>query len=161
MHNRIEYSVFKHQENIYYIATESDHLVYLGWDEQYLKRKFNNLVKKHNEIHREVKRQLLDFLSGKRKKFNLKTKFYGTEFQKSVWEELAAISYGDKITYQDMAIRIGRDNSQRAVGAALGKNPIAIIYPCHRVIGKNQKLTGFAGGLKLKENLLLLESREF
>jgi O-6-methylguanine DNA methyltransferase len=104
---------------------------------------------------------LLDFLSGKRKKFNLKTKFYGTEFQKSVWEELAAISYGDKITYQDMAIRIGRDNSQRAVGAALGKNPIAIIYPCHRVIGKNQKLTGFAGGLKLKENLLLLESREF
>lgn len=105
-----------------------------------------------------AEKQLKEYFLGKRKQFHLELDFKGTEFQKSVWNELLKIPYGTVKTYSDIAKSIGRPKSTRAVGAANGKNPISIIAPCHRVIGINGSLTGFAGGLKAKEFLLKLES---
>lgn len=103
-------------------------------------------------------KQLDDYFSGKRKDFTLPLAPKGTDFQKQVWKELQTIPFGEKRSYLDIALKLGDKNSTRAVGAANGKNPIAIIIPCHRVIGENGKLTGYAGGLWRKEWLLDFES---
>jgi methylated-DNA-[protein]-cysteine S-methyltransferase len=84
----------------------------------------------------------------------------GTPFQKQVWEALLAIPFGETRSYGQLAKQLGNPNATRAVGAANGRNPIAIIAPCHRVIGSSGKLTGFAGGLNAKAHLLSLESRD-
>jgi methylated-DNA-[protein]-cysteine S-methyltransferase len=106
----------------------------------------------------EAERQLNGYFAGKLKKFSLKFDFAGTEFQKKVWRALAAIPFGETRSYGDIAKQIGRPNAVRAVGAANGRNPISIMVPCHRVIGSNGKLTGFAGGLETKAFLLKTES---
>jgi methylated-DNA-[protein]-cysteine S-methyltransferase len=103
--------------------------------------------------------QLDEYFSGKRKEFSLSLATEGTEFQKQVWHELETIPFGAKRSYLDIALKLGDKNATRAVGAANGKNPIAIIVPCHRVIGENGKLTGYAGGLWRKEWLLDFESK--
>jgi methylated-DNA-[protein]-cysteine S-methyltransferase len=100
---------------------------------------------------------LHDYFAGKLKKFSLPLDFSGTEFQKQVWRSLLTIPFGETRTYGQIARQIGRPKSVRAVGAASGKNPISIIAPCHRVIGSDGKLTGFAGGLEAKAFLLGLE----
>jgi methylated-DNA-[protein]-cysteine S-methyltransferase len=113
-----------------------------------------------DQIHpvlRETERQLHDYFAGKLKKFTLPLDFAGTEFQKQVWRSLLTIPFGQTRTYGQMAQQIGRPKAVRAVGAANGKNPISIIAPCHRVIGSDGKLTGFAGGLEAKATLLGLE----
>lgn len=106
----------------------------------------------------EARRQLTEYFDGKRKEFDLVLKPTGTEFQLQVLDELQRIPYGTTCSYSDIAERIGRPKAVRAVGAANGRNPIPIIIPCHRVIGKSGKLTGFAGGLDVKRQLLELES---
>lgn len=106
----------------------------------------------------EAKRQLGDYFAGKRREFGLPLDFGGTEFQRSVWAMLLTIPYGETWSYADVANRLGKPTATRAVGAANGQNPIPIVGPCHRVIGKNGSLTGFGGGLPLKEKLLALES---
>lgn len=106
----------------------------------------------------EAKRQLGEYLAGTRRNFDLPLDFGGTAFQRSVWETLLAIPYGETWSYADVANRLGKPTATRAVGAANGQNPIPIVGPCHRVIGKNGSLTGFGGGLPLKEKLLALES---
>lgn len=106
----------------------------------------------------EAERQLQEYFSGKRKSFSLKLDLQGTEFQKAVWSELLKIPYGETRSYGELARKIGNAKASRAVGAANGKNPISIIVPCHRVIGSSGKLTGFAGGLLVKEKLLKLEN---
>jgi len=103
--------------------------------------------------------QLDEYFSGKRKEFSLSLAPEGTEFQKQVWQELLEIPFGEKRSYLDIALKLGDKNATRAVGAANGKNPIAIIIPCHRVIGENGKMTGYAGGLWRKEWLLDFESK--
>ena len=114
--------------------------------------------KKH-PLLRDAERQLNAYFSGKLEKFTLKLDFAGTEFQKQVWSALLTIPFGETRSYGEIAAQIGRPTAVRAVGAANGKNPISIIAPCHRVIGSNGKLTGFAGGLKAKALLLDLESK--
>jgi len=104
--------------------------------------------------------QLKEYFSGKRKEFSLPLAPEGTSFQKQVWQELQAIPFGEKRSYLDIALKLGDKNATRAIGAANGKNPIAIIVPCHRVIGENGKLTGYAGGLWRKEWLLDFESQD-
>lgn len=104
--------------------------------------------------------QLDEYFSGKRKEFSLPLAPEGTLFQQQVWKELQNIPIGEKRTYLDIANKLGDKNLTRAVGAANGKNPIAIIIPCHRVIGENGKLTGYAGGLWRKEWLLDFESKK-
>jgi methylated-DNA-[protein]-cysteine S-methyltransferase len=104
--------------------------------------------------------QLREYFSGKRKEFELRLCPAGTEFQLQVWEQLRAIPYGQTISYGELARRLGNPAAARAVGLANGCNPIAIIIPCHRVIGASGKLTGFGGGLDVKEKLLALERGE-
>ena len=104
-----------------------------------------------------AKRQLTEYFNGKRQGFDLPCTATGTPFQTKVWKALSAIPYGSTRTYAQIARQIGRPRAVRAVGAAIGRNPLSILVPCHRVIGSNGKLTGFAGGLPRKEILLELE----
>ncbi len=106
------------------------------------------------EIIDQCIRQLDEYFQGKRETFELKLNPKGTEFQKRVWKELWKIPYGKTLSYGDIARRIKNQEAVRAVGQAIGRNPISIIIPCHRVIGGNGSLTGFASGLWRKEWLL-------
>lgn len=105
----------------------------------------------------KTKKQLEEYFGGKRKIFDLPLRPMGTPFQQTVWKALQTIPYGETRTYQDIAIQIGNEKACRAVGMANNKNPIGIVIPCHRVIGKNGGLTGYAGGLDKKEYLLKVE----
>jgi methylated-DNA-[protein]-cysteine S-methyltransferase len=109
------------------------------------------------EFFREAARQLEAYFSGKLQSFDLKLAPEGTDFQKYVWKALCEIPYGETRTYKEIAVSIGKPKAYRAVGLANNRNPIAIIIPCHRVIGSNGKLTGYASGLDVKEFLLRLE----
>ncbi|MCK9309589.1 MAG: methylated-DNA--[protein]-cysteine S-methyltransferase [Candidatus Cloacimonetes bacterium] len=109
------------------------------------------------EVEKETFRQLDAYFMGKLTEFDLPFFATGTVFQLMVWEELLKIPYGETITYGQLAARIGKPKAARAVGGALNKNPIAILLPCHRVIGSSGKLTGFAGGTDVKHYLLELE----
>lgn len=102
--------------------------------------------------------QLEAYFDGKRRSFDLALAPLGTEFQLAVWRALAAIPYGTTTTYAEIARAIGKPRAVRAVGAANGKNPLSIVVPCHRVIGKDGTLTGYAGGLPSKRKLLAIES---
>lgn len=102
--------------------------------------------------------QFKEYFSGKRKTFSIDLNPVGTVFQKQVWKELEQIPYGTTINYGELANRIGNPKASRAVGGANGKNPIPVIIPCHRVIGKDGSLTGFGGGITIKEHLLRLET---
>jgi methylated-DNA-[protein]-cysteine S-methyltransferase len=106
---------------------------------------------------KEVKNQLDEYLSGKRKVFDLPFELKGTDFQKSVWEAVNQISFGQTTTYMKLSQKLGNPAAIRAVGAAIGANPVLVIVPCHRIIGTNGQLTGYAGGLKRKQALLELE----
>lgn len=106
------------------------------------------------DVENEIQKQLKEYEDGNRKEFNLPLHLIGTEFQKQVWNALLEIPFGETRTYQEIAIRIGKPKALRAVGGACNRNPIGIIVPCHRVIGKNGSLTGYAGGLFYKELLL-------
>ncbi len=111
----------------------------------------------HHPVLLETERQLNEYFAGTRKEFSLELDFTGTDFQQAVWHALLTIPYGETRSYGEISLQIGNPNAVRAVGAANGRNPISIIAPCHRVIGSNGKLTGFAGGLEAKSLLLELE----
>jgi methylated-DNA-[protein]-cysteine S-methyltransferase len=111
----------------------------------------------NEEIFLKVIDQLDAYFKGELTKFDIELNIQGTDFQKKVWQELVKIPYGETISYGELAKRIGNPKASRAVGMANGKNPISIIVPCHRVIGKNGSLTGFGGGLEAKRTLLALE----
>jgi methylated-DNA-[protein]-cysteine S-methyltransferase len=106
-----------------------------------------------------AQQQLEEYFAGKRRKFTVKLDPAGTDFQTRVWNALRTIPFGETRSYGQIATQIGSDRAVRAVGAANGANPLSIIVPCHRVIGANGKLTGFAGGLEVKARLLALESK--
>ncbi len=105
-----------------------------------------------------VRRQLSEYFAGRRTSFNLRLAPRGTAFQQRVWAELVKIPFGTRATYGELARRIGRPAASRAVGAANGANPIAIVIPCHRVVGSDGSLTGYGGGLPLKRWLLAHEA---
>ena len=107
----------------------------------------------------ETERQLSAYFAGTLARFDIPLDFRGTDFQRSVWQALLTIPFGETRSYAAIARHIGRPAAVRAVGAANGRNPISIIAPCHRVIGSNGALTGFAGGLDAKDYLLRLEGR--
>jgi methylated-DNA-[protein]-cysteine S-methyltransferase len=114
---------------------------------------------KETELIKEAASQIKDYFEGKRKAFELPLAFEGTEFMKSVWKALREIPYGETRSYGDIAKSIGNPKAARAVGMANNKNLIPIVIPCHRVIGANGKLVGYAGGLDIKEQLLDLEKQ--
>lgn len=105
-------------------------------------------------------KQIKEYLNKERIDFNLPLNLEGTEFQKNVWTELRNIPYGETRSYKDIAIAVGNEKASRAIGMANNKNPIPIIIPCHRVIGSNGKLVGYAGGLNIKEKLLNIEKTD-
>lgn len=111
-----------------------------------------------NKITEQCKQQLQEYFDGNRKRFDLPLSPKGTDFQREVWRQLSLIPYGETTSYSFIAERLENPKAVRAVGAANGKNPISIIVPCHRVIGANGSLTGYAGGLKRKSWLLSLEN---
>lgn len=117
-------------------------------------------VLEETELIRKCKQELDEFFEGKRKIFDLPLAPEGTAFQKKVWDALREIPYGETRTYKDIAIAVDSPKGFRAVGMANNKNPIAIMVPCHRVIGTNGKLVGYAAGMEIKTWLLALEQRE-
>ena len=108
---------------------------------------------------RQAKRELAEYFAGKRTRFSVKLAPHGTPFQRSVWKAIAGVGFGKTIAYAELARRAGRPGSARAAGAATGRNPIGVIVPCHRIVGSNGSLTGYAGGLAKKRALLALEAR--
>lgn len=121
-------------------------------------KKESNEKIKETDLIKKTYTQIKEYLEGKRKIFTIDTNPEGTEFMKSVWKELEKIPYGETVTYGEIAKRIGNPKAQRAVGMANNKNHIMIIIPCHRVVGKNGALVGYAAGINIKEKLLKLES---
>ena len=142
------------------VATENA-LVAVLWENENPKRvRLAELIEQVNHpILLETQKQLREYFAGTRQQFDLPLDFEGTVFQKKVWQALLSIPFGENRSYRDIAEQVGNIKAVRAVGAANGKNPISIIAPCHRVVGVNGKLVGFAGGLNNKEILLGLEKQ--
>ena len=118
---------------------------------------YPRLAERKTELLAEGKRQLLEYLTGLRRDFSLPLNPQGTDFQRAVWRALEDIPYGETLTYGALARRIGRPRAVRAVGQANHRNPLSIFIPCHRVVGADGSLTGYGGGLDLKQTLLALE----
>jgi methylated-DNA-[protein]-cysteine S-methyltransferase len=110
-----------------------------------------------DEPFADVRRQLSEYFAGERRDFDVPLAMAGTPFQRSVWGALREIRYGETTSYGELARRLGRPSATRAVGLANGRNPIAVIVPCHRVVGSDGSLTGYGGGLERKRLLLELE----
>jgi methylated-DNA-[protein]-cysteine S-methyltransferase len=104
--------------------------------------------------------QLGEYFAGKRTRFSVPLRLNGTEFQESIWREIARVPYGQTITYSELAGRAGASQAVRATGTTTGRNPISIIVPCHRIVGKDGAMCGFAGGLERKRRLLELENTD-
>jgi len=134
-------------------------LVAVLWENENPKRvRLAELIEdQQHPILLKTQKQLNEYFSGQRQIFDLPLDFEGTEFQQKVWQALLSIPFGETRSYKDIAEQIGNVKAVRAVGAANGKNPISIIAPCHRVVGANGKLVGFAGGLENKDILLKIE----
>ena len=117
-----------------------------------------NMIK-NDKFFEEAKKQIIEYMSGERHTFYLKLNPQGTEFQKNIWNALCEIPYGETCSYKDIALAVGNDKAYRAVGMANNKNPIPLIIPCHRVVGSNGKLTGYAFGCSIKKRIIELEQR--
>lgn len=149
------------------IGSKEDKLCLCDWkyrkmrksiDERIMKGLEADYLEKKTDIHDDCIKQLNEYFQGERKEFDLELKLTGTPFQIKVWEELQRINYGETISYQMLSERLGDVKAIRAVAAANGANAVSIIIPCHRIIGSNNELIGYAGGLNTKRKLLDLES---
>lgn len=148
------------------LASVGDELCLCDWsgkpcaerNKRRLARYLNTYFKAEtNAILEEVKRQLNEYFAGTRRAFDIPLRTVGTDFQQQVWNALLSIPYGETRSYKEIATSIGKPQSIRAVAGAIGANGISILIPCHRVVGSNHSLTGFAGGLQAKQALLNLE----
>ena len=125
-----------------------------------LSARYGAEVQVDDEKTRRVRLELEEYFEGSRQAFDLELRPSGTEFQRLVWKELERIPFGDLTSYGEIARTLGRPRSSRAVGRAVGTNPIPVVIPCHRVVGKDRSLTGFGGGLPAKVALLGIEGVE-
>lgn len=137
------------------IRDNSQNITNLYFESENISR--DDVIIEESDLTKLAYTQIREYLDGQRKVFDLPLHPNGTEFQIKVWKALTEIPYGETRSYKDIAISIGNEKACRAVGMSNNKNPIPIIIPCHRVIGANKKLVGYAGGLDLKERLLDLE----
>lgn len=135
-----------------WIAEENNKIVHVAFSEI-------DGIKNETPLIIETYKQLNEYFAGERTNFNVPLSLDGTLFQTKVWKELMKIPYGQIVSYKYIAEKIGNPNASRAVGLANNKNKIAIIVPCHRVIGSNKKLVGYAGGLDIKKYLINLEQK--
>ncbi|MEW9050511.1 MAG: methylated-DNA--[protein]-cysteine S-methyltransferase [Neobacillus sp.] len=161
----IYWTLLTHENWSFYMAATSKGLCFVGSQNESLKelsdwagKRFPNGQLVQDDAHlKPYTDEIIEYLQGARDTFTLLSDYKGTSFQESVWKALCEIPYGATCTYSDIANFIEKPASVRAVGAAIGANPILITVPCHRVIGKNGKLTGYRGGLAMKTALLDLE----
>lgn len=151
------------------LASFADRLCLCDWsDNPFAERNMRRLTRnmktsfktETTSVLEETKRQLDDFFAGKRKAFDIQIRLVGTDFQQQVWNALLSIPYGVTKSYKEIAQCIGKPKAVRAVAGAIGANGISILIPCHRVIGSNRSLTGYAGGLVAKRMLLGMETTE-
>lgn len=152
------YQIYNFEIGRILIVENEDYIVkveFLNDKNQLLNKKYG--TEKETMLIRKTKLELMEYFDGKRRKFDIPIKLDGTEFQVKVWKELLKLPYGETCSYLDIAKKIGNPNAARAVGMANNKNKIQIIIPCHRIIGSDKKLIGYAGGIKIKEKLLKLE----
>lgn len=161
------WSSFTYEDWKFYLAATNDGLLYVGSPNQpfeelkgWAEKRFLHcdLVENH-EVLRPFIEQLIEYFKGKRCEFTFSIDTHGTSFQEEVWNALKQIPYGETCNYSQIAEMIQRPRAVRAVGSAIGANPVLISVPCHRVIGKNGKLTGFRAGLEMKKHLLELEKK--
>lgn len=144
------------------IVVNDEALIAVLWDNEKPNRVLLSSMEEdlQNHLILEVEKQLKEYFQGQRKVFDLPLGMNGTPFQQSVWEELKQIPFGSTRSYKDIAQKLKNPKAVRAVGSANGRNPISIIVPCHRVIGADGNLSGFAGGVHRKKILLDLEQNE-
>ena len=131
------------------IKTDASHLIAISFENEK-----GDSDEKQPPIMKETISQLVEYFSGKRKEFGLQLAPKGTDFQRNTWHFVENVNFGETASYLDIAIKTGSSKNTRAVGLANGKNPIPIVIPCHRIVGSNGKLTGYAGGLERKQWLL-------
>lgn len=139
------------------MSSDGESLTGLVFEEERHPQDRSGAVEQAVPVLLDTERQILEYLGGWRKSFDLPIRAQGTEFQQRVWEKLCEIPFGETISYLQLALRLGNEKAVRAVGLANGKNPISIVVPCHRVIGADGKLVGYGGGVWRKEKLLELE----
>lgn len=156
---KYSYTVMKSPVGDIILIADKENLCAIYWPNQKPdNKKFPDIERKDgSKVLRSAVKQLNSYFAGNSEKFDIPLRPVGTDFQERVWKALRSIKYGKTVSYGDIAKKIGNPKAVRAVGAAIGKNPLSIIVPCHRVIGSNGKLTGFAGALGTKEFLLNLE----
>uniref|UniRef100_C5D7G4 Methylated-DNA--protein-cysteine methyltransferase n=1 Tax=Geobacillus sp. (strain WCH70) TaxID=471223 RepID=C5D7G4_GEOSW len=160
---KLEYSIYKSDLlGCIYVISNGEAIVSVELfeeDWQQLRQQYE-MIKSNSPLLENAVQQLDEYFHGKRKAFHLPLKWKGTEFQEQVWQALCEIPYGTMVSYSDIAEKIGRPKAVRAVGQANRANELAIFVPCHRVVGKNGSLTGYAGNrTNVKERLLQLERR--
>jgi methylated-DNA-[protein]-cysteine S-methyltransferase len=167
LNTTIYWILLKHKDWNMYIAATSKGLCFVGPQNRpfeelsvWAQTRFpgSSLIENTEKLH-SYAAQLIEYLEGERTSFTIPFDYKGTAFQLAVWNALCEIPYGQTKSYSDIANAINKPTAVRAVGAAIGKNPILITVPCHRVIGKNGSLTGFRGGLEMKTQLLDLERK--
>jgi methylated-DNA-[protein]-cysteine S-methyltransferase len=168
--NKITIKYYKSPVGEIVLGSFQDKLCLADWRYRKMRSRIDNRIKKYfnadyfkgeSEILSQTIFQFEEYFHQKRKTFDIPLLFAGTDFQKKVWTELEKISFGSFSTYLQLAEKIGDKKAVRAVANANGANAIAIILPCHRIIGTNGKLVGYAGGLKAKQKLLELENNLF
>lgn len=155
----VYYSVYESPVGSLLLAGDGIELSLISFPEGKAARRPEPDWLRRNDAFKNVKNQLRAYFAGDLTEFDLPLAPQGTDFQLQVWEALKTIPYGETRSYGDIAAQIGRPDASRAVGAANGQNPIPIVIPCHRVIGRDGSLTGFGGGLVCKQHLLALEQQ--
>lgn len=161
----IYWTLLQHNQWNLYIASTDKGLCYVSGNNQPFqvfmdwknKQLAESILQQNHDKNTPYIKQLIGYLDGTRKQFDLPIDIYGTDFQKKVWYTLCRVPYNHLSTYSEVAKKIENEKAVRAVGTAIGANPILIVVPCHRIIGKNGTLTGYRGGLEMKQQLLKLE----
>ncbi len=161
----INWTLFTYEDWNMHIAATAKGLCYVGsqnkpYEELYAwttSRFLGCILLQDSDKLQPYTSELIEYLQGVRKSFSLPSDFQGTPFQLAVWHALRSIPYGETKSYSDIAAQINKPSAVRAVGTAIGANPVLITVPCHRVIGKNGALTGYRGGIEMKSMLLQLE----
>ncbi|MCW8954810.1 MAG: methylated-DNA--[protein]-cysteine S-methyltransferase [Sulfurimonas sp.] len=165
--NQINIQYYKVASSEFILGSYGDKLCMLDFRYRKMRNSIDNriqkflnaqYIEKDSEVLKETRKQLDEYFSSKRKKFELPLLMLGTKFQKSVWKGLLKIPYGQTASYLELSRAIGNEKAVRAVANANGANAIGIIIPCHRIIGSDGSLTGYAGGLPFKKKLLDLEN---
>ena len=154
------YDTFKSpQGEMLLVATEAGLSGIYFAGQKYFPRRGKEWLREPNHAPlKRAKRELGEYFAGRRKRFSVALDPDGTPFQRSIWKTISKVGFGETTTYSELARRAGHAGSARAAGAATGRNPLSVVVPCHRILGADGSLTGYAGGLKRKRALLALEA---